>query len=281
MRRRAWTAMGLVMVAGGIWSAACSEGDASSPGATPSPGPAEAGSTDGSVAETWTPDATTTDVVSPKDATNEDAPPPVLKRVSGHVELDGPVVGAQVTVLSPSAKTTTTDANGDFFFYLPLGASAVVKVEKSPLFPMIRGVVVGETNRIRVFYMAGPAEKAAVEGLGLSLDPSKGVIEVDFRNATVGGYGAKLTGAGASVAPGFGLAFDADGNPVQSTKTVSGGNGSTLLLGNVPAGSLTFAPETPLDAGLPCKPCDANPLPVQPGVVTWFDFECGNATDCQ
>jgi hypothetical protein len=30
-----------------------------------------------------------------------------------------------------------------------------------------------------------------------------------------------------------------------------------------------------------CKPCDAPALPIQAGVVTWFDFECGSATDCE
>ncbi len=45
---------------------------------------------------------------------------------------------------------------------------------------MIRGVVVGETNRIRKFYLAGPPEQEAAPAIGLEFDPAKGIVEVDF-----------------------------------------------------------------------------------------------------
>ena len=38
-----------------------------------------------------------------------DAGPVILKRVSGHVDYGGPVINANVTVLSPTAMSTTTD----------------------------------------------------------------------------------------------------------------------------------------------------------------------------
>lgn len=219
---------------------------------------------------------------SPLDAGQDaDAAPVVLKRVSGHVEYNGPVSGANVTVLSPAPMTTTTDPIGDFFFYVPLGAAVVMKVSAPNLYPMIRGVVVGNANRIRVFYLAGPPEAQAAQSLGKVFDPAKGIVEVDFRNATVGGYGVGLASGGAAVSPGFGIALDSTSAPQSSTVTLTGGNGSTLLLGDVPPATVSFTPQLP-DAGvMPCKPCDGPALPVQAGVVTWFDFECGSATDCQ
>jgi hypothetical protein len=204
-----------------------------------------------------------------------------LVRFAGHVDYMGPVANAKVSLLSTTA-TTTTDSNGDFFFYVPLGSVAVVKVEAPNTFPMIRGVVVRQPMRIRVFYLAGPPEQSALQGLGLQLDPSKGVVEVDFRNSTIGGYGVQVkTSGGALVTPGFGMALDSNGNPQQSTLTLAGGDGSTLLLGNVNPGDVSFTPVVPAGATLPCKPCDAPALPIEAGAVTWFDFECGTATDCE
>jgi len=110
---------------------------------------------------------------------------------------------------------------------------------------------------------------------------TKGIVEVDFRNASVGGYSAVMTKSGATVTPGFGIALDNTDTPQSSTVTLTGGGGSTLLLGDVAPGTISFTPKLP-DAGvLPCKPCDAPATPVQAGVVTWFDYECGSATDCQ
>jgi hypothetical protein len=223
-------------------------------------------------------DAATTDA----DA-DADAAPVVLKRVSGHVDYGGPIVGASVTLLAPTAMSTTTDQSGDFFFYAPVGSSAIVKVVAPNLFPMIRGVVVSGTvaNRIRVFYLAGPPEIQAAQALGKTFDPTKGIVEVDFRNATVGGYGVAMTQAAAPVTPAFGIALDGAGDPKLSTETLVGGDGSTLLLGDVAPATVSFAPHLP-DAGvMACKPCDAPALPIQAGVVTWFDFECGSATDCE
>lgn len=211
-----------------------------------------------------------------------DAAPPVLKRFSGHVEYNGPVTGATVTLLAPSPAMTTTDTNGDFFFYAPVGSAAIVKVEATDAYPMIRGVVVKEPSRIRVFYLAGPAEAQAAQAIGRSFDLAKGIVEVDFRNAAMGGYTATMkNGGGAIVTPAFGLALDANGDPVESQQTITGGDGSTLLFGDVPPDTVSFTAIVPDAGALPCQPCDAPALPVHAGVVTWFDFECGSATDCQ
>ena len=146
---------------------------------------------------------------------------------------------------------------------------------------MIRGVVVTDANRIRNFYLAGPPEQQAAQSLGLQFDASKGIVEVDFRNAAVGGYGASMTKSGAPVLPGFGIALDAVGDSAVLHGDAHGRRRKTLLLGDVAPGSVSFTPKLP-DAGvMACKPCDAPTLPIQPGVVTWFDFECGSATDCQ
>jgi hypothetical protein len=204
-----------------------------------------------------------------------DAGPPV--RVSGHVDYGGPVSAATVTVLSPSSQSTITDSNGDFFFYFPAGTKIVVKVSAPNLFPMIRGMVAGSTMRIRNFYLAGPPEIEAAQSLGRTFDPTKAIVEVDFRNASVGAYSVSLVSASGALIPGFGMAFDEHGDPQLSTSTLTGGDGSTLLLADLAPSTVSFVPSAPADAGAP-QPCDAQELPLEANTVTWFDFETGSAS---
>ena len=146
--------------------------------------------------------------------------------------------------------------------------------------PMIRGVVAHDHLRIRNFYMLGADEMDADEtALGVTFDPAKAILEVDFRNASIGGYGVTLTRAGNPVTPEFGVALDGSDAPQLSQVTLVGGNGSTPLLGNLPPGDVTFTPIVPAGATLPCQPRDANPLPLVAGTVTWFDYECGMGED--
>lgn len=261
-----------------VWALACSStpsGDATT--APQLDGGADA-VVDSSVARV--PDAGDADLAADA-ADAADVAPVVLKQIRGHVEAGGPVVGAKVTVLSPPMMTTT-DTNGDFLLNLPLGAAVVIEVEAldTTRLPMIRGLVVGQTNRPRVFYLTGPDELGALQSLGDTLDPAKALVEVDFRNSTQGGYSVTLTAGGTTLTPGFGAALDAMGSPTSTMVTLAGGTGSTLYLGNVaPSSNVSFAPHVG-DAGLPCKPCDGPALPTQAGIVTWYDFECGSATDC-
>lgn len=267
--------LGTVVVAF-VWLGACTETLAPIAGSTLLDG---ATPTDVGVTPPIDDDASTPETPSDSgvpDAADADATPAPLVRVAGHVDYGGPVAGASVTVLAPSAQVSVTDQDGDFFFYFPTGTKVVLKVEAPNLFPMIRGVVAGATQRIRTFYLAGPPEVDAADGLGLAIDPAKGMVEVDFRNAQVGGYGVTLTGTSGPLTAGWGIAFDASGDPQSSPTTITGGDGSTLLLGGLPTGTASFAAITPADAGV-CQPCDAIELPIQANTVTWFDFEAGSA----
>jgi hypothetical protein len=213
-----------------------------------------------------------------------DAPPADaarMVRVFGNIDFGGGLDGVTVSVLGDS-QSATTDANGNFFVDAPEGSRLILKAtapSRPELFPMIRGVVAQENLRPRVFYMLGPPDVTSATSLGLTFDPNKAIVEVDFRNAEIGGYGATLQRNGSAVVPGFGIAYEDDGDPAASQITVSGGGGSTLLLGDLAVGDATFTPIVPGAATLPCQPRDANPLPLLAGTVTWFDFECGTATD--
>lgn len=256
------------------WLFACSDGD---PAIAPGVVTTEDSSVPQSRGDATTPEDSATSVVEASADAPEDTALPVLKRVSGTIDYNGGIANATVTLLSPTMMTTVTDQSGDFSFFVPEGAAAIMKGEAPPALPMIRGVIAGKYFRSRTFYMAGQAEIDAAQALGKSFDPTKGIVEVDFRNATIGGYSVTLKSGGVTITPGFGMALDDQGNPVLSTATVAGGNGSTLLLADVPPNAtLSFSPIMPSDAGPACIPCDAD-LPVQAGVVTWFDFECGVA----
>ena len=224
------------------------------------------------------------DVSSPSIDAPVDAPPDAAQmvRVYGNVNFNGGVQGVQVMTLGASPQTTTTDANGDFYFDVIQGSRLIVEAvppSNGGLIPMIRGVVAEDHLRPRVFYLLGPPDVAAANSLGVTVDPAKAIVETDFRNAAIGGYGVTLTSNSQTVVPGYGIVFDDSGNPVLGEQTVTGGDGSTLLLGGLPATNVSFTPIVPQAATLPCHPDDADPLPLLPGVATWFDFECGNGTD--
>jgi hypothetical protein len=213
------------------------------------------------------------------DAPLPDAAP--LVRVQGNVDYNGPLAGAKVEIFGIPGAFTNTDGDGNFYFDVPIGSRLVVVASmptQPELVPMIRGVVVADRLRPRVFYMVHTSDLAGLAALGVSFDPQQAIAQIDFRNASIGGYGAALTHNGTVVAPGFGIAFDNAG-PQVSQITVAGGDGSTLTLGNIPPQDVTFSAVVPAGATLPCQARDANPLPLRAGMITWFDFECGNGQD--
>lgn len=230
--------------------------------------------------------ARTTDAGPPADAVEmHDAEPDAFVpfvRVFGQVIAYGdPVYAATVTTLEGSPQTTTTDPDGMFYFDAPEGSRLIVKVDHVPTgaLPMIRGVTARDHLRPRNFYIITADEIAAAGQLGITFDPTTAIVEVDFRNAAVGGYSASLVANNTPLDPAFGIVYDGNGQPQLGEVTLVGGDGSTLLLGGVSPGLATFTPIVPAQASLPCQPRDANPLPLQAGVVTWFDYECGEGED--
>ncbi len=230
---------------------------------------------------THTPDAST-------DAEAIDAAPvdtAQIVRVYGHVVETGDQVGLDglITTLEGPAMTTTPDPTGDFFFEVPDGSRLITRVPGSNgdvYLPMIRGVVADEHLRIRNYYLLSQPEIDADESaLGVTFDPSAAILEVDFRNVVIGGYGVTLTRNGNSLAPSFGVVVDGNGNPVLSEITVVGGDGSTLLLAGLPPGDVSLSALVPSGAAFPCEARDADPIPLRAGEVTWFDFECAGNPD--
>jgi hypothetical protein len=213
------------------------------------------------------------------DARELDAAPfvRVYGQVDPHIDPGGPV-----TKIEGPPQSAQLDDQWSFYFDVPDGSRLIMRVPSatSDYLPMIRGVVAHDHLRVRNFYMLGADELAAASSaLGVTFDPSLAILEVDFRNATTGGYGVTLTRAGNPVTPGFGVVLDGSDAPQLGETTLVGGNGSTLLLANLPPGDVTFTPIVPSSATLPCQPRDANPLPLVAGTVTWFDYECGMGED--
>jgi hypothetical protein len=233
------------------------------------------------------PRAHTTDASTDADAI--DAAPPIdtaqIVRVYGHVVETGEQVGLDglITTVEGPAMTTTPDPTGDFYFEVPDSSRLITRVPGSNddvYLPMIRGVVAHDHLRVRNYYLLSQPEiDAAENALGVTFDPSTAILEVDFRNVVIGGYGVTLTRNGNSLAPSFGIVVDGNGNPVQSEVTVVGGDGSTLLLAGLPPGDVLLTPIVPSDAAFPCEARDADPIPLEAGVVTWFDYECAGNPD--
>lgn len=222
------------------------------------------------------------------DAAIGDAPPPIdaaqLVRVYGSVIETGAEADlGPITTLEGPTLTTSVDDSGDFFFDVPDGSRLIVRVPASAgdaYRPMIRGVVAHDHLRPRNYYLLSQAEiDAAATALGVTFDPSTAILEVDFRNVELGGYGVTLTRNGAPLSPSFGIVADGDGAPVSSELTIVGGDGSTLLLAGLPPGDVSLVPIVPEGAAFPCEARDADPLPLEAGAVTWFDYECAGNPD--
>lgn len=202
--------------------------------------------------------------------------------ISGSVDFQGALPGVYVSSVDLPNVQSITDIHGDYGLDWPDGQPLVMRavpVDRPELRSMIRGVIAHDQIRHRVFYLLGPPDEEAAASLGHPLDDEHAIVEVDFRNASIGGYGVMITIGGAPVTPAFGIAYDAEGAPHLSQVTVSGGDGSTLLLGGLPVGTASFTPIVPAGATLPCEVRDYDPLPLEAGVVTWVDFECGGADD--
>jgi hypothetical protein len=210
---------------------------------------------------------------------------PAMVRVYGTViETDRQTaLDGSITTIEGTAMTTNADATGDFFFDVPDSSRLIVRVPGSTdkfYLPMIRGVVAHDHLRPRNYYLLSQPEiDAAESALGVTYDPSTAILEVDFRNVVIGGYGVTLTRNGDPLSPSFGVVSDGNGNPVLSETTVVGGDGSTLLLAGLPPGDVSLSAIVPADAAFPCDPRDADPLPLEAGVVTWFDYECAGNPD--
>jgi hypothetical protein len=278
VRGSAWGVFGLGAIVSSTWVACIDKGQ--SPVSDAGPEPAVLDASPPPPPSDASRDATTLVPESGTDASTDVTPPPVLHEVGGHVSYGGDVAGATVSLLAPYAATTTTNATGNFVFFLPEGRTAILKVTPpagSDALPMIRAMVIKANLRPREYYLVGRDERLAAQALGITLDSSKAIVEVDFRNATRGGYSAQLKSGTSTIVPGFGVALDGDGMPVASTSTVTGGQGSTLFLGNLTPATFSVTPSSPADAGAACLPCDAPELPMEANVVTWVDFECGVA----
>jgi len=204
-----------------------------------------------------------------------------LVRVYGHISPNVVLDGSPSTIEGPLVNAQL-DGQGDFYFDVPDGSRLIMRVPASVEghLPMIRGVVAHDHLRPRVYYLLGPDELTGVaSALNVTFDPSTAILEVDFRNAEIGGYGVTLTGSSGVITPAFGVVLDSNDAPQLGQLTLVGGNGSTLVLAGLPPGNVSFAPIVPVGATLPCQPRDADPLPLVAGTVTWFDYECGNGQD--
>lgn len=243
--------------------------------------PSDAVATDGAVIDgaaidgAVSPDAHLVDAAMPDahvvDAAMTDAAVGATVHVTGVV--DG-IAGAHVTNVGTGA-TVTTDANGNFAFDVASGSTLIMRAtaNDSTHLPMVRGVVAQAGMRTRHFLLETTSQLSAMMSLGVTFDPAKAIVMIDFRHAQGGGYGAKFTQGASVVQPGFGVA-DSGGDYVLATTTQTSFV-TTLLLANLATVDTKIEPIVPSFATLPCQVRDAVVLPLEANTVTWVDFECG------
>lgn len=193
------------------------------------------------------------------------------------VHITGVVDGLAGATVASNAGTATTNANGEFSLDVASGTELVMRASTADTMHlhMIRGVVAQAGMRTRHFNLVTKAQLSAMSALGVTFDPTKAIVEVNFLHASAGGYGVKLTQASGTVTPPFGIA-DSGGDYVLATTTQTA-FATSVLLANLPPGDTKFTAITP-GATLPCQRRDVDPLPLEANTVTWVDFECGTDT---
>jgi hypothetical protein len=192
------------------------------------------------------------------------------------------VPGTTLRILGECAPAPlVTNSEGGYGVYAPVGARVVYRAEPpgTTHTPMLRGRVSRVHDRPRNFklrtWTEADAIVRAVTGTSMGVDRTKGIVRVVFRNAN-GSHSYCVTlrdAAGATVGSTGAIYMQSDVPALSSMTCIPAGASHTLDILGVPAGDVTFEATTAAPAG--CMRCDAQPLPVEPGVITMFEFECG------
>ncbi|HEV8320301.1 MAG TPA: carboxypeptidase-like regulatory domain-containing protein [Myxococcota bacterium] len=204
-------------------------------------------------------------------ATDAGAPAPVSGTITERGSVPtAPIGGAAVSIVDAlPANTTTTAADGTYTLLVAPGTTVYVRAEAAGVATAQKGLVV-PTGGATVDLALVPqvAVNAVAAQLGITIDPARGEMIVEFAtSSTAGGLGATLS---AVHDPSF--AFDAAGTATTTDTTLPNGE-QALFYPNVTAGTTTVLLAAP--AGTACAP--RNPLPewrVDPLVFTDVDADC-------
>lgn len=244
--------------------------------ATADAAPADAATVDGATLDSGTSDAGFGDaVVVDMGVPDSGAPDLGFANIGGTVQLASAHT-ATVTIIEPvsAARAVRAAPDGNFQIQAPVGVPVMVQVDADEHVSRIQGYVLGPNGDTRDFYMTPTAALDEIRtALGVSITSTAGIVWIDFRNSSVGGFTATVS---AAHGPSLTLLYNPNPNgaPVLSNATLEGVPASELIFLEVAPPRTTVLASPP--AGRMCTPRD--PLiadwPVIAGVMTQVDFEC-------
>ena len=184
---------------------------------------------------------------------------------------EDPVVGGTISEAGTNNEVTT-GSGGVFSITVDADETVFLKGESTGLYPAMRGVVAPAAGLTGVDLNLPPAAQvAAIEGiLGVTLDPSKGILAVNWNNTatTAGGFAATIS----ATADGS-FTFSSNGTPTMSASTLPNGD-NVLVFYNVDAGSTTVTPTVP--AGETCTAeYGITSHRVEGETISLAEFDCG------
>ena len=184
---------------------------------------------------------------------------------------NAPLVGATVEEVGTS-NSATSASGGVFTITVDAGEAVLLRASAASYYPLQRGVTASEAGITGLeFNMPSNAIVAGVAGaLGLTIDPTKGIINVNFDGvfaSTAGGFSATIAAATEGS-----FTFDSSGNPVLSSATIPNGE-HTLIYYNVDAGETTVVANSP--GAITCtKEFGVTDELVTPATLTDVRFDC-------
>lgn len=154
-----------------------------------------------------------------------------------------PLVGATVEEVGTS-NTATSASGGVFTITVDAGETVFLRASAASYYPLQRGVIAPAAGVTGIeLNMPSTAIVNGVSGaLGLTIDPTKGIINVNFGGSftsTAGGFSATIAAATEGA-----FTFDSSGNPVIASATIPNGE-NTLIYYNVDAGNTTVVANSP------------------------------------
>ena len=212
---------------------------------------------------------------------DEESEGPVLTgddNLGGIVEDDnGPVEGATVSIYGANPAITTTTNGAGQFALEAIDMDPIVLIEAPGHWGNLERVALIPAIEVRSNNYFDIPEDAVVDevatAIGRTQLDTNGIVIADLYSSTT------LDGATATIDivsdPSF--AFDANGDPVESTSVIPGSEDTELIFTNAVVGDVELMPWS-TNPSLGCSgafPFDDNRFPVLPKVISRLEIYCG------
>ena len=151
-----------------------------------------------------------------------------------------PVEGATVSVVGTEI-STTTGSDGVYSLEAPLGNIFLLATAEGNWGLIVAAFLPASGEEVELEVLPDAVVQAIVGALGETIDETKGIVGLDFLDAS--GTGGETATLGESNGFTFTFAFDIDGTPMLSDVLLPDGDDDLIFANVAPVASLTVSPQ--------------------------------------